>query len=162
MIIQRSLAIPLALLISAVSVLAEEKGAPEFPGVKQSMSPKAFDEAGLNKLSPEEIERLNDFVRRYVKSANQEAASAAVEHAVKENKVASQPQVIETRMVGLFKGYSGSSRFTLENGQVWAQSQQITRSYAPVDSPPVIIVKGSWGWRMYILGGGDIRVSRIK
>lgn len=153
--------IALALILSAGFVHAEEK-ATEFPGVEKSMSPKAFEEAGLKKLAPEELERLNDFIRRYVSSANQEAASAAVEHAVKENKVPSQPQVIESRILGEFRGYNGRSRFALENGQVWAQSQQISRAYAPVDSPPVVIVKGGWGWRMYILGGGNIRVSRIK
>ena len=65
-----------------------------------------------------------------------------MERAVKEDKVPSQPQVIESRIVGRFTGYDGRSRFQLENGQVWAQSQQITRRYPPVDSPPVIIVKG--------------------
>ncbi|MDQ6940822.1 MAG: hypothetical protein M3119_11770 [Verrucomicrobiota bacterium] len=150
-----------AIILGAGPLRAEEK-AIEFPGVEKSMSPKAFEEAGLNKLTPEERERLDDFIRRYVSSANQEAANAAVEHAVKENKVSSQPQVIESRIVGPFRGYNGRSRFTLENGQVWAQSQQVTRAYPPTDSPPVIIVKGGWGWRMYILGGGEIRVSRVK
>jgi hypothetical protein len=149
------------IIIGAGSVRAEEK-APDFPGVEKSMSPKAFEEAGLNKLTPEERERLDDFIRRYVSSANQEAASVAVDQAVKSNKVPSQPQVIESRILGPFHGYNGRSRFTLENGQVWAQSQQVTRAYAPIDSPPVIIVKGNWGWRMYILGGGDLRVSRVK
>ncbi len=161
MIPHRSIAIAFALMIGLTSALAEEQKA-EFSGVEKSMSPKAFEEAGLNKLTPEERERLDDFIRRYVNSANQEAANAAVEHAVKDNKIASQPQVIESRIVGPFHGYNGRSRFTLENGQVWAQSQQVTRAYPPVDSPPVIIVKGSWGWRMYIVGGGDIRVSKIQ
>lgn len=134
----------------------------EFPGVQKSMSAKAFEEAGLIKLAPEELDRLNDFIRRYVSSANQEAANVAVEKAVKDNKIASQPQVIESRIVGPFKGYNGRSRFTLENGQVWAQSQQVSRAYPPVDSPPVIIVKAGFGHRMYILGGGDIRVSKIR
>jgi hypothetical protein len=157
----RNLSLLLALLLFVIPAFAEEQ-AKEFPGVQKSMSPKAFEDAGLNKLTPEELDRLNDFIRRYVGSANQEAANAAVENAVKENKVSSQPQVIESRIVGPFHGYNGRSRFALENGQVWAQSQQVSRSYAPIDSPPVIIVKGKWGWRMYILGGGDIRVSRMK
>ena len=126
------------------------------------MSSKAFEAAGLNKLTPEERARLDDFIRSYAKSSNQEAAQVAVDQAVKDNKVASQPQVIESRIVGSFKGYNGRSRFTLENGQVWAQSQQQSGAYPPVDSPPVIIVKAGFGHRMYILGGGNIRVSKIR
>lgn len=161
MIPSRFLLPVLAVSFLASSILAENEAA-QFPGVQKSMSPKAFEEAGLNKLTPEERARLDDFIRRYVSSANQEAATTAVENAVKENKVPSQPQVIESRIVGPYKGYNGRTRFTLENGQVWAQSQQESRAYPPVDSPPVIIVKAGFGHRMYILGGGNIRVSKIR
>ncbi len=155
-----------AVFISALfGVILIASAAPEnsdFPGVEKLMSPKAFQEAGLNKLTPEERAHLDDFIRRYSASSNQEAAKAAVDQAVTQNKVPSQPQVIESRIVGPFHGYNGRSRFTLENGQVWAQSQQVSAAYPPVDSPPVIIVKAGWGHRMYILGGGNIRVSRIR
>ena len=146
---------------SLVSVSAHAQQV-DFPGVEKSMSPKAFEEAGLHKLTPEERERLDEFIRRYAATTNQEAANAAVDRAVKDNKIASMPQVIESRIVGPFSGYTGRSRFQLENGQVWAQSQQVTQRYPPVDSPPVIIVKAGWGHRMYVLGGGNIRVSRMK
>lgn len=151
--------------IAAASILgtfahAQAQNA-DFPGVQKAMSPSVFGEAGLNKLSPEERARLDEFIRGYVASSNEKAATAAVDSAVKTQKV-KEPQVIESRIVGLFNGYNGRSRFTLENGQVWAQAQQVTRSYPPIDSPPVILVKGGWGHRMYILGGGNIRVSKIR
>ncbi|HEX8280061.1 MAG TPA: hypothetical protein VF551_01680 [Chthoniobacterales bacterium] len=149
----------LAASFVAASACAQESG---FPGVEKLMSPKAFEEAGLNKLTPEERARLNEFISSYTASTNQEAANAAVDRAVKDNKIASMPQIIESRIVGRFTGYNGRSRFQLENGQVWAQSQQVTQKYPPVDSPPVIIVKAGWGHRMYVLGGGNIRVSRMK
>ena len=158
----RTCAVFLSLLLSfSLAALAEtEKN--EFPGTQKLMSPKAFQEAGLNKLTPEERARLDDFIRHYVETSNQEVAKTAVEHAVKEDKVPSQPQVIESRIVGPFQGYNGHTRFTLENGQVWAQSQADTRAYPPTDSPPIIIVKAGFGHRMYILGGGNIRVVKIR
>ena len=134
----------------------------DFPGVEKLMSPKAYAEAGLHKLTPEERARLDEFIRSYAASSNQAAAKAAVDQAVKADKIPSQPQIIESRIVGRFTGYTGRNRFQLENGQVWAQSQQVTQRYPPVESPPVIIVKAGWGHRMYILGGGNIRVSRMK
>ena len=154
-----ALAALLAASFVAASAGAQESG---FPGVEKLMSPKAFEEAGLSKLTPEERARLNEFISSYTASTNQEAANAAVDRAVKDNKIASMPQIIESRIVGRFTGYNGRSRFQLENGQVWAQSQQVTQKYPPVDSPPVIIVKAGWGHRMYVLGGGNIRVSRMK
>ncbi len=134
----------------------------EFPGVQKAMSPSAFEQAGLNKLSPDERARLDQFIRSYVATSNERAATAAVDTAVKTNKV-KPPEVIESRIVGPFRGYNGRSKFTLENGQIWAQSQQDARSYPPIDSPPVIIVKAGWaGYRMYILGGGNIRVFKVR
>ncbi len=77
-------------------------------------------------------------------------------------KKGTDPEVIESRIVGMFKGYGGSTKFTLENGQVWQQSQRDVRPSAPIDSPPVLITKIGWGHRMYVLGGGNVRVARIK
>ncbi|MGI8819783.1 MAG: hypothetical protein ACR2ID_02755 [Chthoniobacterales bacterium] len=149
----------LALCFGAGLVRAET---PEFQGVEKMMSPQKFQEAGLNKLTPEERARLDDFIRGYAKSTNQVAAQSAVDAAVKDNKIAAQPQVIESNIVGPFTGYTGRSRFMLANGQVWAQSQGDTRAYPPSDSPAVIIVKAGWGHRMYVLGGGNIRVTKVK
>jgi hypothetical protein len=51
--------------------------------------------------------------------------------------------------------------FLLENGQRWAQSQFDSAYYPKIDSPPVVIVKASFGYRMYIAGGA-IRVSKVR
>ncbi len=149
-------------LLGGAVVASAQGDNSNFPGVQKAMSPKAFEQAGLNKLTPEERARLDEFIRSYATSTNQVAAAAAVDRAVKEKKVSSQPEVIQSRIVGRYTGYNGRSHFTLENGQVWAQSQQESRAYPPSDSPPVLIVKGTAGYRMYILAGGDIRVSRIR
>ena len=140
---------------------AETENGDDFPGVEQAMSPKAFEQAGLNKLTPDERARLDDFIRRYSSATSEKAASAAVDKAVKQ-KAGAEPEVIESRIAGQFKGYNGNSKFTLENGQVWAQAQKESRYYPPLDSPPVLIVKGGWGHRMYVLGGGNIRVTRVR
>lgn len=158
----RTFAVFLVALLGGAVIVSAQTDKSKFPGLQKSMSPEAFEQAGLNKLTAEERARLDEFIRNYAAASNQEAAAAAVDRAVKDNKVASQPQVIESRIVGPYKGYNGRSRFTLENGQVWAQAQQESRAYPPTESPAVLIVKIPLGHRMYILGGGNIRVSRIR
>jgi hypothetical protein len=133
---------------------------PEFPGVEKAMKPEDYEAAGLQKLSAEERARLNEFIRNYVSSSSQQAVTAAVDSAVKARKAA-PPDVIQSRIVGPFTGYKGNTTFTLENGQIWAQSQRDSMYFPKVDSPPVLIVKGTLGYRMYIAGGGDIRVQRV-
>lgn len=130
------------------------------------MSRDAYEQAGMSKLTAEERARLDEFIRGYVAQSSESAATAAVDQAVKENKVKkNEPEVIQSAIVGLFKGYDGRTSFTLENGQVWKQSQQVSRIYPPIQAPPVLIIKGNSvlsGFRMYIAGGGNIRVSRVR
>ncbi|HSH37343.1 MAG TPA: hypothetical protein VK993_01045 [Chthoniobacterales bacterium] len=152
--------VALLLLVSAGFTHAQQSQ--EFPGVQKAMSPEAFERAGLSKLSPEERAQLDRFIRGYVSNASQQAATAAVDQAVKEQKV-QEPEIIQSNIVGTFSGYTGRSRFALANGQVWAHTQQVSRNYPAIDSPPVIIVKAGFaGHRMYIAGGGNIRVNQVK
>jgi hypothetical protein len=134
---------------------------PVFPGVQKAMTPADYEAAGLQKLDPAERAKLDEFIRTYVAASNERVATTAVDKAVKENKV-SAPEVIQSRIVGPFTGYNGRSVFTLENGQRWAQSQRDTAYFPKIDSPPVIIVKSGFGYRMYIAGGGAIRVSQVR
>jgi hypothetical protein len=150
-----------------------------FPGVKKAMSAEDYETAGLLKLSNEERAELDKFLRGFLSSGNEPAAKKAatrpaeeavkeedatplpVEEAVKEQK-ATASEVIQSRLVGPFTGYDGHSTFTLENGQVWTQSQPDSAVFKKVDSPPVLILKDNVGYRMYIAGGSDIRVQRVK
>lgn len=147
------------LLVAATPFVRAQNA--DFPGVQKAMSSEQFEGAGLNKLSPEERAQLDQFIRGYVSQSNQQAATAAVDRAVKERGVA-EPEVIQSNIVGIFKGYTGQSRFTLANGQVWKQVQGDIRRYPSIDSPPVVIVKAGMSHRMYIAGGGNIRVMQVR
>src|SRR5438477_6585236 len=153
----------LLLVLSAgfVSLQAAQPTNPEFPGVEKAMTPADYEAAGLQKLDATERAKLDRFIRNYVARSNEKVATQAVDKAVKENKV-SAPEVIESRIVGPFTGYNGRTIFTLENGQRWAQSQGDSAYFPKIDSPPVVIVKAGFGYRMHIAGGGAIRVSLIR
>ena len=143
------------------SLPAAEPESPAFPGVQKAMTPEQYEAAGLSKLEPAERAKLDEFIRQYIAVSNEKVATEAVDKAVKEKKV-SAPEVIQSRIVGPFTGYTGRTVFTLENGQRWAQSQYDAAYFPKIDSPPVIIVKAGFGYRMYIAGGGAIRVSKVK
>ena len=152
-----------ALVLSTACAYAQTS---DFPGVQKAMSPDAFEQAGLSKLSPEERARLDEFIRGYAAATSEKAATAAVDEAAKSGKVKrNEPEVIQSSIVGTFRGYDGRTTFTLENGTVWKQSQQVSRAYPAIESPPVLIIKGTSmlaGYRMYIAGGGNIRVRPAK
>jgi hypothetical protein len=143
------------------SLRAAPPETPEFPGIQKAMTPAEYEAAGLQKLEPAERAKLDEFIRSYVAASNERVATTAVDKAVKENKV-SAPEVIQSRIVGPFSGYNGRSTFTLENGQRWAQSQRDSAYFPKIDSPPVVIVKTGFGYKMHIAGGGAIRVVLVR
>src|SRR3989440_12968177 len=145
------------LLPSLVSLPAAEPETPAFPGVQKAMTPEQYEAAGLSKLDPAERAKLDEFIKNYVAVSNENVATTAVDKAIKEKKV-SEPEVIQCRIVGPFTGYTGRTVFTLENGKRWAQSQFDSAYYPKIDSPPVVIVKAGFGYRINIAGGGAIRV----
>ena len=151
----------LVLLASFCRVSSAEPENPAFPGLQKAMTPEQYEAAGLSKLDPAERAKLDEFIKNYVSVSNEKVATSAVDKAIKEKKV-SEPEVIQSRIVGPFTGYTGRTVFTLENGQRWAQSQYDTAYYPKIDSPPVVIVKAGFGYRMYIAGGGAIRVSKVR
>ena len=152
------LVVPLASLPAAEPA---EPAEPAFPGVQKAMTPEQYEAAGLSKLDPAERAKLDQFIKNYVAVSNEKVATSAVDKAVKENKV-SAPEIINSRIVGPFTGYNGRTIFTLENGQRWAQSQRDSAYYPKMDSPGVIIVKKGFGYRMYIAGATDIRVTLVR
>jgi hypothetical protein len=146
--------------LGSASLPAAEPENPAFPGLQKAMSPEDYEAAGLQKLDPAERAKLDEFIRNYVAVSNERVATTAVDKAVKENKV-QPPEVIQSRIVGPFTGYNGRTTFTLENGQRWAQSQRDSAYFPKIDSPPVVIVKAGFGYRMHIAGGGAIRVTKV-
>jgi hypothetical protein len=149
------------LLVGVISIPAAEPEEPAFPGLQKAMTPEQYEAAGLSKLDPAEKAKLDEFIRSYVTVSNEKVATSAVDKAVKEKKVQA-PEVIQSRIVGPFTGYNERTVFTLENGQRWAPSQRDSAYFPKIDSPPVLIVKAGFGYRMYIAGGGAIRVVKVR
>ncbi|HEV1287972.1 MAG TPA: hypothetical protein VNU44_21790 [Bryobacteraceae bacterium] len=115
-----------------------------------------FKEAGLQKLSPEEIRSLNAWPSQYAVLVYNAATKDAGA-----NPTPSE-SVIETRMDGDFEGWSGDTIFKLANGQIWQQaSYSYTYHYAY--RPKVLIYKSGSTYRMKVEGvDSDIAVKRLK
>jgi hypothetical protein len=134
--------------------------------LEKAMGPETYERAGLNKLTGDERAVLTEFVRNYVagkqKDAAAVAAAEAVDRAVKERKV-QPPQVIESNIVGTFKGYGPRTFFNLANGEVWKPTNDYIETYSPVESPKVVIYRNDmFGYKMVIQGGGTVRVKRVR
>ncbi len=147
-------------------VLHAQAPAPDtFPGVRKALTPEQYAAAGLGKLSPEEQARLDEALKGYFTGATekvaQQAASQAVDKAVKEKRVET-PTLIESNITGTFTGWNNRTVFVLDNGQRWKPIDNNTRaSFPPIEHPQVYIVRDAFGYKMGVLGGTTIRVRRV-
>ena len=86
-----------------------------FPGIEALMTEAEREASGVSELSPSQVEALNSWLIRY--TAN-EAPVLQVEN---EEVIEVVKQGMTSRIVGQFDGWSGKTRFVLENGQVFEQ-----------------------------------------
>ncbi len=72
-------------------------------------------------------------------------------------------RVMRSRIVGYFPGFTGGTEVTLENGQIWRQTDAARLSVQKTD-PVVVIEKGFFGnYRLSVEGfNRSIRVKRVE
>jgi len=154
------LLLPLATLIAfavAASVEAAQRST-----LEQRMSPDEFRSAGLDRLSPEQLRFLNEWL------GNKGVAASVAPLKKRDGTLEYYPDdsdraVIESRIAGPFEGWRGTTVVKLENGQKWQQSESGSRGDVNMSSPAVTIKPMSMGsWLMIVKGCNcSVRVKRI-
>jgi hypothetical protein len=151
---------PQVLLISLLTLfssfaLAE---ADDFPGVNGLMSEQEYKDAGLNKLSDAEREALDQWLIRYTAWEAPE-----IRKTVKEVKEVEKEFELTASVKQPFKGWSDSTYFYLDNGQVW-QQRNSARYYYSGDDTRVVIRKNALGFHAmeHVATGKSIGVKRVR
>lgn len=161
----RRFAFALVLALAAGSLAAAE-----FSTLEERMTASEFKAAGLDKLSPQELDRLNAWLKAHGQAGAVSGAAAApagdqAGFKPKSFLSASDGGPITAHIVGDFKGWSGSSHFVLDNGQEWKQSEAsefvLTK---PMHNPQVTISQGFLGgWSLKVEGyNRTTGVTRVK
>lgn len=158
--------ITLLLLTASLSVLAAEG----FSSVEEQMTGKEFDAAGLEKLSPQELDALNAWIRKHslatlatsVAKTTTETTTTPKED--KSNKKDDDRSPITSKLIGKFSGWDGQTVFRLENGMIWAQKGKKKFHTKEVENPDVVVEPGMFGvWNLHVDGiDDDVRVVRIQ
>jgi hypothetical protein len=147
----------LTLLVATSSALAQTAS----PTLEERMSEADFTAAGLQKLSPAELQALNAWLDAH--------GSGIVQYRTPSGGAVFYPDEsardnVEDRIVGVFEGWRGKTIFTLENGQKWQQAESGMRDTGRFENPVVKIkpmIMGSW--LMYVEGCAcSVRVKRIE
>jgi hypothetical protein len=157
----------LAILLSLPSLALAQQA----PPIQQAMTAEEFKAAGLDKLSADELARLNAWLDRRV----EQQTAAAVEQAREEGRKEvveknrgffhfGSEEPIVAAIAGEFNGFGKGKRYRLDNGQVWEQTDSTTLAGVRRSNPGVHIRPGFMGvWWLRIDGyNTQAKVQRVE
>jgi hypothetical protein len=156
-------------LIFSLSAFAEDG----FSSLEEQMTGKEFTASGLTKLSPAELEALNEWIRSHSVATLDAPKSRAVaatqggsdDRGFEVEKMGdADKSPIHSRIKGSFTGWDGQTIFELENGMIWEQADKDTFYIREVENPEVTIEPGAFRtWRLSVTGySSECRVERIQ
>ena len=126
--------------------------------IKEMMSPEEFRAAGLNKLSPDELQKLDAWLQGYRQITEQKAEKKATARASR-----TKMDLIVSRVDGQFNGLTGRTIIRLEDGTVWKQANADDRHRARVtDHPAAAVIHGVFGYKMRIEGTQEFYVDPVR
>ncbi|GAA0707526.1 hypothetical protein [Dokdonella soli] len=151
-----SLALTL-LVVVATAASAQSQS----PTLEERMSQTEFHAAGLDKLSPQELQQLNAWLDAHGGSKVQYVSSSGAPVFYPND---SARDTIEAQIEGTFVGWRGKTLFKLDNGQEWQQAESGAYDAGKFNAPKVKIKPMLLGsWLMYVEGCGcSVRVLRTK
>ena len=136
------------------------RGAPEemSGSIKEVMSPAEFNAAGLNKLSADELQKLDAWLQGYRQTTEQTAEKKATARASR-----TKMDMLVSRVDGQFNGLTGRTIVRLEDGTVWKQANADDRYRGRVtDHPAAAVIHGVFGYKMQIEGTQEFYVDPVR
>jgi hypothetical protein len=156
------LARSLLLLMSvALAVPAVAFAADQYVPLQQRMSPEEFKAAGLDKLSPDELSNLDNWL-----SGHGKVVTKVVDQSGKPvfYPTTEKAGPVQAHVQGTFTGFTGHTQVTLDNNQVWQQSDSTRVSCMSSENPKIAIRRSLMGnWMAAVDGCNDTApMSRVK
>jgi hypothetical protein len=138
------------------------------PAIETQMTPEQFKAAGLDKLSAGELANLNAWLNHTIDTETAKATVKAKKKVEDDNRGffnfgTTEPVV--GRITGEFRGFEKGRQYTLDNGQVWRQTDTASLAGVHISNPEVQIKPGMIGnaWYMMIKGySTNAKVERVK
>ena len=166
-----------ALTMPGLATFAQATELGVFDGLTREMSSAEQSSAGLDRLTPAERQFLDGWLRARFDQLEREvvevkaAAAAEVDRRVAEERqveraadqAVAEDLPFEAAIVSPFDGWSGKTRFRLDNGQVWQQRHRGVYRHATADTQVSFGQNFLGGWEMTVLSSGrSISVKRLK
>lgn len=145
--------------------------------IQDQMTAAQFKAAGLDQLDATQLANLNTWLNRTLEVETSKAAEVAAAQAREAESGQSDggffdggwfdgesSDAIESRIVGTFDGFGEGLEYTLDNGQVWVQTDSANLEGVTLSNPEVTIEPGVFGVWYLTVGDYNTRakVKRVK
>lgn len=165
--------IRLSIFLLACLLCAGAAAQESFSSLEERMTAEEFREAGLDKLSEAELAALNRWIRMRslaegeVPDEYRQAGSGDGQRSGEDRRGfqdSGRDAPIEARIQGSFSGWTGNTRFELDNGMVWRQAEAGQFAMPATENPQVTISPGMFGaWYLSVEGySRRVRVERVR
>lgn len=172
----KKILVALLALTTSLSAMAADG----FSSLEEQMTGKEFMATGLGKLSQQELDALNAWVRSHslgtldtptAASAASSTASAAPVPSVAggdrrglASDEGKDDSPIKSPILGEFTGWDGQTIFKLENGMIWVQDDRDKFFVKDLENPVAVIEPGLFSsWSLHIEGyKSECKVKRIQ
>ena len=129
------------------------------------MTGHEFKAAGLDKLTPQELAALNQWLRHRSLVPLDAVATAGNTDSIDRRGLPSDDgdneEPIIARLAGEFTGWDGQTVFKLDNGMIWVQADNDKHFVKRVENPEVKISPGMFSaW--YLSTEGSNRRCRVR
>ena len=130
----------------------------ETGAIQEEMTPEDFKAAGLEKLSPAELAKLNDWLNGY-----REKVEKKVEKKAAEQEKRSKLELIVSRYNGVWTGVGPGEIIELEDGSKWKLANKDEHYGGRADHPAIAVYKaGFFGWKMRVSRIAEFYVTQVK
>lgn len=151
------------LLAVGLTVFATARAA-EFSSLEERMSEQEFREAGLDKLSADELARLNAWLRSRMTAPQAQVDRVGFKPSGGLLGDTGDARAITSRIKGEFTGWNRGTVLELENGQAWEITDSNSFSVPAMQSPGVTIEPAMLGsWLLKVQGfNRSARATRVR
>ena len=144
--------------VAGLCVAQEDSGA----SIQQMMTPEEFKAAGLDKLSSEELQKLDAWLQGYRQTTEKKAGEIA-EKKASERTAKTKLDMLVSRVDGSFEGLKGRTVIKLEDGTAWKQANAEDRFRPTVtDHPGAVVSHTVFGYKMRIEGTPEFYVDPVR
>lgn len=151
-----SFALLAALSLASLTAIAAQ----DYINIEQRLTAEQLRETGLNTLSSEQLNRLNQLLRDDSKKVSETQESQRKDDASRTSYIGLNDQPIKSRLKGTVTGWEIDTIFELENGQRWKVLKGNMKLRKPMQSPDIIVVPGIAG-RWFLQIDEDLPKARV-